>query len=168
MNPPTDPHRDPHRRLLALLDAGAARYRVIEHELEGRSEEISRIRGNDPAQAMKAIVLSVKGGGGGKRNVMAVIPGDRRLDMKALLQFMGAQKGRFVPADEATELTGCVIGAIPPFSFRDDLALVVDRRFQDWDEVAFNAGRLDRSLFLKFEDYRRIVEPVFADLCEGD
>jgi Ala-tRNA(Pro) deacylase len=155
---------DPHQRLLTLLEAGGASYRVIEHELEGRSEEISRIRGNDPAQAMKAIVLSVKGGGGGKRNVMAVIPGNRRLDMKALLRYMGAQKGRFAPPEEATELTGCVMGAIPPFSFRDDLTLVVDERFREWDEVAFNAGRLDRSLFLKFDDYLRIVDPAFADL----
>ena len=58
---------DTHERLLALLDSRNAKYRVIKHEPEGRSEEISRIRGNDPAQAMKAIVLSVRGGGKGKR-----------------------------------------------------------------------------------------------------
>ncbi len=168
MNTAPDQHPDPHQRLLAFLDAGGASYRVIEHEAEGRSEEISRIRGNDPGQAMKAIVLSVKGGGAGKRNIMAVIPGNRRLDMKALLAHAGAQKGRFAPAEDATELTGCVMGAIPPFSFRGDLALVVDRRFQVWDEVAFNAGRLDRSLILKFEDYRRIVAPAFADLSQAD
>jgi len=152
--------------MLALLDAAGADYRIIEHEPEGRSEEISRIRGNDPAQAMKAIVLSVKGGGHGKRAVMAVIPGNRRLDMKALLAHMGAQKGRFAPPDEAAELTGCVSGSIPPFSFHDDLNLVVDESFLAWDEVAFNAGRLDRSLFLNFTDYRRIVAPAFAKLCE--
>ena len=45
---------DIHGRLLALLDSRDAKYRVIKHEPEGRSEEISRIRGNDPAQAMKA------------------------------------------------------------------------------------------------------------------
>ncbi|MEK9722991.1 MAG: hypothetical protein VW405_05835, partial [Rhodospirillaceae bacterium] len=71
-----------HEKLLALLDANGATYRVIKHEPEGRSEVISQIRGNDPGQAMKAIVLTVRGGGGGKRAIMAVIPGDRRLDMK--------------------------------------------------------------------------------------
>ncbi|MEK9722992.1 MAG: YbaK/EbsC family protein, partial [Rhodospirillaceae bacterium] len=78
----------------------------------------------------------------------------------------GAQKGRFAPEDEVEALTGCVMGAIPPFAFHDDLALVVDRAFEDWAEVAFNAGRLDRSLFLDFADYRRIVGPTFADLSE--
>ena len=157
---------DTHERLLALLDAHGATYRVIEHEPEGRSEEISRIRGNDPAQAMKAIVLSVRGGGKGKRTVMAIIPGNRRLNMKALLAYVGAQKGRFAPPEEAAELTGCVKGAIPPFSFREDLTLVVDESFATREEVAFNAGRLDRSLFLKFDDYRRIVSPVFAALAD--
>jgi len=157
---------DTHARLIALLDKNGARYRIIEHEPEGRSEEISKIRGNDPAQAMKAIVLSVRGGGKGKRHVMAVIPGNRRLHMKALLAHAGAQKGRFAPADEAGALTGCVMGAIPPFSFRDDLPMVIDDAFKAWEEVAFNAGRLDRSLFLNFDDYRKIADPAFANISE--
>jgi len=159
--------RTPYERLIALLDDHDARYRIIEHAPEGRSEEISRIRGNDPAQAMKAIVLSVRGGGLGKRHLMAVIPGNRRLDMKSLLAHAGAQKGRFAPPEIATEMTGCVMGAIPPFSFSDDLALIVDQAFQDWDEIAFNAGRLDRSLMLNFDDYRRIVDPQFTPLSIG-
>ncbi|MDD9876498.1 MAG: hypothetical protein OXR84_03550 [Magnetovibrio sp.] len=157
----------PHRRLLDFLDGHGATYEVIEHEPEGRSERISAIRGNDPGQAMKAIVLSVRGGGLGKRAIMAVIPGDRRLDMKALLAHAGAQKGRFAPAETAAELTGCEMGAIPPFSFRDDLGLVVDEAFKAWDRVAFNAGRLDRSLFLDFADYARIVDPPFAAISEA-
>ena len=53
-----------HERLVALLDEHNATYRIVEHEHEGRSKEISKIRGNDPCQAMKAIVASVRGGGG--------------------------------------------------------------------------------------------------------
>ena len=154
--------KDTHERLLALLDSHDARYRVIEHEPEGRSEEISRIRGNDPAQAMKALVLSVSGRGKGKRAVMAVIPGSQRLDMKALLSHVGAQKGRFAKPKEAADLTGCVMGSIPPFSFRKDLILVVDESFKALEEVTFNAGRLDRSLMLCFADYEKIVEPEFG------
>ena len=134
----------------------------MEHKPEGRSEEISRIRGNHPAQAMKAIVLSVRGGGKGKRAVMVVIPGNQRLDMKALLSHVSAQKGRFATSEEATVLTGCVMGAIPPFSFRKDLTLIVDHSFKAYKEVTFNAGRLDRSLTLCFADYEQIVKPEFG------
>ena len=46
---------DSHRLLVGLLDAAGARYRVVEHAAEGRSEEISVIRGNHPSQALKAM-----------------------------------------------------------------------------------------------------------------
>ena len=47
----------PHRYPFALVD------RVIEHEPEGRSEQISKIRGNDPSQAAKAMVVAVMSNG---------------------------------------------------------------------------------------------------------
>lgn len=153
---------DTHDRLVTLLNEQNASYRIVEHVLEGRSEEISKIRGNDPSQAMKAIVASVRGGGGGKRYVLAVLPGIRKLDMKALCRAMGAQKGRFSPEDEATEMTGCVMGAVPPFSFRDDLPVIVDPACKENQEVVFNAGRLDRSIFMDFADYERITGPTYA------
>ncbi len=157
---------DPHQRLLDLLDSHAACYRVVEHEAEGRSEQISRIRGNDPGQAMKALVCEIKGGGLGTRYVLAVVPGVARLDMRTLARHMGQQKGRFAPPETAMVLTGCVMGAIPPFSFdRAALALVVDEGFRAWNEVVFNAGRLDRSLFLHFDDYVTAAKPEFAAIA---
>ena len=155
---------DIHTRLISLLNHHKARYKLLDHLPEGRSQEISRIRGNDPAQAMKAIILSIRGGGNGRRSIMAVIPGDQRLDMKALLAYAGAQKGRFAAPEEAAKLTGCVMGAIPPFTFRQDLPLVIDKSFKNWNEVAFNAGRLDRSIILNFEDYLRIADPTLSTL----
>ncbi|NQV99788.1 MAG: YbaK/prolyl-tRNA synthetase associated domain-containing protein, partial [Rhodospirillales bacterium] len=146
--------------MVALLSAQAARFRVVEHVHEGRSELISKIRGNDPGQAMKALVCEIKGGGLGTRHVLAVVPGVARLDMKALARHVGQQKGRFAPPETATALTGCVMGAVPPFSFdRSALALVVDEGFRAWDEVVFNAGRLDRSLFVHFDDYVNAARP---------
>jgi len=159
---------DTHSRLVDLLDSNGADFRVIEHELEGRSVEISRIRGNHPSQAMKAIVSSVRGGGGGKRFVLAVIPGNQRLNMRALCVAVGAQKGSFASTEKATELTGCVMGAVPPFSFHQELTLVVDNQCQLNDEVVFNAGRLDRSIFMRFQDYLRISGAIFADIIETE
>jgi len=157
---------DTHQRLLDLLDGVSAQYRIVEHEAEGRSEHISRIRGNDPGQAMKALVCEVRGGGGGKRNVLAVIPGILRLDMKALCRQVGAQKGRFATPEDAEALTGCVMGSVPPFSFdAEALPLIVDEGFRAWEEVVFNAGRLDRSLFVRFEDYIRAAQPNFAAIA---
>ena len=71
-------------RLLALLSEAKANFRVIEHAAEGRSEAISVIRGNRPEQAAKAMVLDLRGGGGGRRHVLAILPGNRKLDFAAM------------------------------------------------------------------------------------
>ncbi|MDX9860699.1 MAG: YbaK/EbsC family protein [Rhodospirillales bacterium] len=155
-----------HERVVELLEAGGAAFRLVDHPAEGRSEAIAKIRGNHPSQSLKAIVVTLKGGGAGERTVMAVVPGDRRLDMKALRKVMGAQKGGFAPPEAATAITGCVMGAVPPFTFWPELPLVADPAIRDNREVCFNAGRLDRSIFMDVDDYVRLANPRFAAIAE--
>jgi len=154
-----------HERIIRLLDEGGARYRVVAHPAEGRSEEIARIRGNDPSQSLKAIVVALKGGGQGERTVMAVVPGSRKLDMKALRKVCGAQKGSFAPPEVATAITGCAMGAVPPFSFWPALPVIADPAIRRHREVCFNAGRLDRSVFMDVDDYVRLAMPQFAAIA---
>ena len=68
--------------------------------------------------------------------------------------------------EKAQELTGCVIGAIPPFSFSDQLQLLADPLIQQNDEVVFNAGRLDRSIMMKLRDYIRIANPYLVPIAQ--
>lgn len=82
-------------QLVALLTEAKAKFRVIEHEAEGKSEAISAIRGNRPDQAAKAMVLDVRGGGGGKRPVLAILPGNRKLDFNAVATLFEARKCGF-------------------------------------------------------------------------
>lgn len=61
---------------------------------------------------------------------------------------------------EVDTLTACVFGAIPPFSFHPDLALVADPLlFERFDEIAFNAGLLEKSVIMDTQDYLRIARP---------
>ena len=45
--------RQVYDRLVADLDASGARYRLIEHAPEGRTEVVSALRGHDLASAAK-------------------------------------------------------------------------------------------------------------------
>ncbi|MCK8245483.1 YbaK/EbsC family protein, partial [Erwinia amylovora] len=50
-------------------------------------------------------------------------------------------------------LTGCVYGAIPPYSFHPQLRRVADpSMFSRYQELAFNAGLLEKSMVLNAED----------------
>jgi len=151
--------------LVALLSDAKARFRVIEHEPEGKSEAISAIRGNRPEQAAKAMVLDVRGGGGGKRPVLAILPGSARLDFNAVAALFEARKCGFASPDTAQELTGCVMGAVPPFALNPALAIVVEEDLLANETLFFNAGRLDRSMELDTRDWIAVARPRVAKIA---
>ena len=153
--------KTPFEQLVQLLNDGNARYRVVHHPSAGRSEEVAKVRGTEVGQGAKALVCELSGGGSGKQWVLAVLPADRKLDKKRLAEAFSAKKVKLADAVKAEALTGCVIGAIPPFSFNPDLQLVVDPELpQRFDTIAFNAGRLDASILLDSADFLRIAQPL--------
>ena len=79
---------DIHEQLCALLDREGARYRVIEHEAEGRTELIAQIRGNRIEQSIKSIVVQVRLSKKDNIYCLANVPGHCRVDL-------GAIKGHF-------------------------------------------------------------------------
>ena len=54
---------------------------------------------------------------------------------------------------------GSVAGTILPFSFNQELDLIVDPALLEHDELYFNTARLDRSLALSTSDYVALARP---------
>jgi Ala-tRNA(Pro) deacylase len=156
---------DIHQKLCELLDREGATYRVIEHEPEGRTEIIAKIRGNRIEQSIKSIVAQVRLNR--KENIycLANVPGDCRIDFKGIKAHFQADSVALASREKAQELTECVIGAIPPFSFSDQIQVVADPLIQENEDVVFNAGRLDRSIFMKLDDYIRIAKPQLVKIA---
>lgn len=151
-------------QLTSLLEGKQAGFRVISHPAEGKSGLVAQIRGTEPGQGAKAMLCKVKEAP--DVLILAVLPGDRKLDFKKVAQAFGFKKATFAAPDEAMQETGCVIGAIPPFSFSPRIKLVVDPELvETYGEIAFNAGRLDRSIVLNAQDYVRIAEPLLRSIC---
>ncbi len=164
----TETEKDIHQQLRDLLEREHATYRVLEHQPEGHTEIIAQIRGNRIEQSVKSIVVQVRLNR--KENVycLANVPGDCRIDFAGIKRHFQADSIAFASRDKAQELTGCVIGAIPPFSFSDQLQVLADPLILQNEEVVFNAGRLDRSIFMKLDDYLRIAKPQLATIALRD
>jgi Ala-tRNA(Pro) deacylase len=160
--PPVAAEPDAYARLVADLDASGARYRLIDHAPEGRTEVVSALRGHDLAHAAKCLILLVKIGKKQTRYVLAVVPGDARLDLAAVKALLGASYVAFADTSKAEELAGSVTGTVLPFSYDERLELIADPALLDHDELYFNAGRLDRSVALASQDYRRLADPRVA------
>ena len=156
---------DIHDQLCELLQRESAVYRVIQHEPEGRTELIAQIRGNRLEQAIKSIVIQVRLKKKENLYCLANVPGDCRIDLDGIKNHFQAEGAAFASREKAQELTGCVIGAIPPFSFNEQLHVLADPLIQQNEEVVFNAGRLDRSIFMKLDDYIRIANPQLIPIA---
>lgn len=134
-------------KLIAHLDSSKASYRLIDHLPEGQSDKVSALRGYPVEAAAKCIVL-------------AVIPGDARVDTgKVKSLFSGATYAGFAATDVAERFAGSVAGTVLPFTFHAELMLIADPSITHYQELFFNAGRLDRSAALRTSDYLAMAKP---------
>lgn len=177
-----------------LLSKNGAKFRVIEHESARTSQEVAKIRGTKMSQGAKALVCSIKGVDeekfrqifkdenvlvgyllddekpvmkAGKIYLLAILPADMQADLEALTQKFDGKRASLASPDEVMALADCVFGSVPPFSFHKNLHLVVDESLLERnEEIAFNAGLLDRSIVLDAKDYARIVKPVLVNFVK--
>ncbi|EHM47359.1 YbaK/prolyl-tRNA synthetase associated domain-containing protein [Yokenella regensburgei] len=160
--------RNIHEQLVALLEQEGARFRVVEHEAVGKCEAVSEIRGTALGQGAKALVCKVKGNGV-NQHVLAILAGDLQADLGKLAKQEGGLRASLASPVEVDTLTACVFGAIPPFSFHPQLKLVADPLlFNRFDEIAFNAGLLEKSVIMNTADYLRIAKPELVEFHRVD
>ncbi|WP_323385299.1 YbaK/EbsC family protein [Streptomyces calidiresistens] len=158
--------RTAHGRLRELADRHGASYRLIEHPPEGRTEVASALRGHALARSAKSLVVVVRPNKRTRRYVLAVIPGDRRLDLCRVAECAGGRRAGFADRETAERLAGSVSGSIIPFSFHPDLELIVEEDLLRGDTLYFNAARLDLSMALATEDYLRMARPRTERIAE--
>jgi Ala-tRNA(Pro) deacylase len=111
------------------------------------------------------MVLDVRGGGGGRRHLLAILSGSRKLDFGAVANLFEARKCGFASPATAEQLTGCVMGSVPPFSLNPELAIVADEDLVTNETLYFNAGRLDRSMELDTKDWLAVARPRVARIA---
>ncbi|WP_079052500.1 YbaK/EbsC family protein [Streptomyces regalis] len=150
---------DTYDHLISLLDSSSVDHRLIDHEPEGATEAVCALRGHPASEAAKCIVLRVKVDRRTTRHVLAVVPGDRRVDLDAVRALFAARYVGFSEPETAERLARAVPGTVLPFSFDPDLELVADPDVVAQPKLYFNAARLDRSLCISGADYERLAKP---------
>ena len=106
-----EPHVDDlYAKLIQLLDRQKARYRLIDHSPEGRTEIVSPMRGNALSQAAKCIVIMVKIRKKETKYVLAVVPGDAKVHLDAVKALFNGTYISFASKEIAEELAGSVAG----------------------------------------------------------
>jgi Cys-tRNA(Pro)/Cys-tRNA(Cys) deacylase len=98
--------------------------------------EAAAALGVEPARVFKTLVAVVD-----DRLVLAIVPVDRELDMKALARAEGGRRAALADPSVAERATGRVIGGISPFGGRRTLPAVLDRSAFRHQTIHVSAGR---------------------------
>lgn len=164
----TNLNNDIFEKIIDLLEQNKASFRVVDHAPEGQTELVSQMRGNLLSQAVKSLVVLVKIGKRESRYYLVNIPGDCRVDLNVIKTLCNGTYVMFASAEKARQLTGCEMGAVPPFSFNESLIVLADPSLFENDELVFNAGRLDRSIFMDKDSYLNIVQPSLVPVARKE
>lgn len=161
-----------YSRLVAMLDAAGADYGLIDHAATGTTDVVSALRGHPLEQAAKCLMLLVRVDRKIRRHVLAVVPGDRKVDLGAVASLYSARYVGFCDAETTERLARAVPGTVLPFALDPAVELVVDPTVLDQPRLFFNAARLDRSMSLATRDYERVarprLHPIAADRAATD
>jgi Ala-tRNA(Pro) deacylase len=154
-------------RIKSLLVENSCWFETFEHEPVRTSEEASKIRtGYTIEQGAKALITRVREPSMGKKFVMFVVPGNKRFDTAKIKISTGLVDLRFASEAEVAEITqGVLPGGVPPFGNLFGLEVFVDQSLFNNEKIVFNAGDKSYSIAMKADDYKKIVNPVVADIC---
>lgn len=121
--------------------------------------DAARAIGVGVGQIVKSLVFAVDGS-----PVMALAPGDRRVDESLLASASGGRRVERMDASAVREATGFAIGGVPPVGH--SLAVYVDRGIVAYEEVWVAAGTGTDVFPVAPHDLVRITHGTVADLCE--
>jgi len=122
-----------------ILDRLEVEYELLEYAVDEAdlSAEDAAHKMNVPVeQVFKTLVAR-----GDKTGVIiASIPGNKELDLKALAKLSGNKKVEMVPSKEIQHLTGYIRGAVSPLGLKSDYPYYLDQSAYDFSKVVVSAG----------------------------
>lgn len=155
---------------IELLRKRGIQHTTVSYEHDRSTEsygmEAVEALGLDPATVFKTLLATVDGTAHGTETVVAIVPADRRLNLKSLAKAAGGKKAAMADPTRAERLTGYVVGGISPLGQRKRLKTFIDESAGDLDEMLVSGGRRGLEIKLTPADLAAAVDASFRKLAD--
>jgi Cys-tRNA(Pro)/Cys-tRNA(Cys) deacylase len=155
----------PTPAVATLIRAGIShRVHTYEHDAAASSfgQEAADALGVEPPRVFKTLVAST-----GSALVVAVVPVDAQLDLKALAAVVGAKRADMADPAIAERMTGYVVGGISPVGQKRKLRTVVDASASAWDTMFVSGGRRGLEIELRPGDLVVVTAGTLASIARS-
>jgi Cys-tRNA(Pro)/Cys-tRNA(Cys) deacylase len=124
--------------------------------------ESARLLDAPAGQVFKTIVVEREKAG---KPILAVIPGDREVDLKALAAAIGDKKLHLPTEREAERLTGLQAGGISPLALiNKGFQVWIDRAAQAFTEIHISGGQRGLNIRLGVTDLVKLTNARIAEI----
>jgi Cys-tRNA(Pro)/Cys-tRNA(Cys) deacylase len=143
----------------ALLQREKIPYQVIEIPLSAEQKPVRQLeelltgQGIDPQSIVRSVLFKTAS----DKFVLLAVAGGGRADWGVLRKHLNERKCRMADADEVTQATGYVVGAVPPVALPADIKILVDQSVSNYTNVVIGSGVLGFALLLKGSDLLKLV-----------
>lgn len=151
---------------LRALDAAGVAHTVREYEHDPRATnfglEAAEALRVEPGRVFKTLLAA-----DGKSLVVAVVPVDRSLDLKALAAVLGVKRLTMADPAAAERSTGMVVGGISPVGQKRALRTVIDESALLHETILVSGGRRGLDVELAPGDLVRVTAALVAGIAAG-
>ena len=140
-----------------FLDSLKINYKLCEYEIEESdlsAESVARKVNLPLEQVFKTLVAR-----GDKTGVlMACIPGNVELDLKAMATVSGNKKVEMVPMKEIQQLTGYIRGGVSPIGTKKHYPIFLDESAMRFPSISISAGARGSQIFISPDDLIKTLD----------
>ena len=149
-----------------LLDQMRISYELREYAVDPEdlaAESVAARIGLPAEQVFKTLVAH------GDRNgiCMAVIPGNKELDLKALAQATGDRSIQLVPVKELQLLTGYIRGGVTALAAKKEYPVYVDETIELFETISISGGVHGMQILLAPSDYLSVTRSIVVSLIRS-
>ncbi len=119
-----------------------------------------------PGREVAKTVLLRGNANGGREFVVAVLPANKNVDFKRTADAIRANKVHLATEMEiAARCPDCDFGVLPPFGSRYGMKTIVDSSLAEDEEIWFEGNTHKEAIRMKFDDFRRLEQPIVASIA---
>ena len=151
--------------LVTFLHERGIRCEVIPHPTAFDAQHLAHELHVTGYRVAKAVLLRADHG---FRYVVAVVPAVSRIDLAAVSKVLGGSHVELATEIEIAErCPDCEMGVLPPLGSIYGLMTLVDESLSEETYIYFDANTHSEAIRMKFEDFRRIEQPVITTIVSS-
>jgi len=122
--------------------------------------DAARVAGIELRRVTKNLVSQTDEG----EYVLLIVPGDRKVNLKAAANVLGVKRVRLVPFDQAEDISGYPPGGTPSIGHKTRMKVIVDRSLLRFETIYCGGGSRNKLVELRTADTLRLNDAVVAEV----